>query len=165
MNPNNIFYYFSMLVAHLWLPPHFVHFFFSALCLGKEWNTKSWTHLQSTSKPLSVFYFFLSSVSVFYLRSWWILSTGFDLIFPIILAYMHSQSNDKDNVYASFSLWTYYKHLAEFKWSWRYLLICYQHLFTNNILSQSLEKVMFHGNVFQSQPAMLAKAYAIVMLW
>lgn len=134
MNANNTFYYFSTLAARLWLPTQFVYFFFSALFMGKEWNTKSWTHLQSTSKPLNVFYFFLSSVSVFYLRSYWIMCTVSDLIFPIVLAYMHSLSNYKDNGYVSFSLWTYYPHLAEFKWSWRNLLICYQHLFTNSIL-------------------------------
>lgn len=84
--------------------------------------------------------------------------TDFDLISPLLLAYVHSLSNYIDNGYVSFSLWTYYGHLAEFNWSWITLLICYQHLFTNTIpqhiaLQLYLEKVMFHGTVFQSQPA------------
>lgn len=135
-----------MLAAHLWLQTQFVHFFFSALCMGKEWNTKSLTH----------FYFFLSSVSIFYLRSYWIMSTGFDLIFPIILAYTHSLSNCKDNGYATFSLWTYYKHLAEFKWSWRNLLICYQYLFTNNILPHSVPWKSYISWKCISEPASYA---------
>lgn len=59
----------------------------------------------------------------------------FDLISPIILAYMHSLSNYVDNGYVSFSLETCYGHLAEFKWYWITLLICYPYLFTNATLT------------------------------
>lgn len=114
--------------------------------------------LQSTSKSWRVFYFILSFVSVFYLKSYWIMCTGFDLIPPIILAYMNSLSNYIDNGYVSFSLWTYYGYLAECKWSWITLLICYQHLFNKRYIpiycSQLyLEKIMFRGIIFWSQPA------------
>lgn len=158
MNPNNLFYYFSMLAAYLWLPTQFAHLFFKPPCMAEGWNGKPWTNLQSTSKSWSAFYFILSFVLVFYLRSCWIMYADLDLISPIILAYRHSLSNYIDNGYVSFSLRTYYGHLAGFKWSWITLLICYQHLFTNttpqNIASQLyLEKVMFHGIIFQSQPA------------
>lgn len=88
--------------------------------------------LQSTSKLWRVFYFILSFVSVFYLKSYWIMCTGFDLIPPIILAYMNSLSNYIANGYVSFSLWIYYGYLADFKWSWITLLICYQHLFNKH---------------------------------
>lgn len=91
--------------------------------------------LQSTSKSWSVFYFILSYVLVFYSRSYCIMCTDFDLISPVILAYMHPLSNYINNGYVSFSLWAYYRHLAEFKWSWITLLICYQHLFTNCVVS------------------------------
>lgn len=158
MNPSNLFYYFSMLAAHLWLPTQFVHLFFKPPCMAKEWNGKSWTNFQSTSKSWSVFYFILSFVPVFYLGSYWIMCTDFDLISSIILAYMHSLSNYIDNGYVFFSLWMYYGHLAEFKWSWITLLICYQHLFTNTIPQciaspLYLGQVMFHGVVSQRQPA------------
>lgn len=133
MNPNNLFHYFSMLAAQLWLPTQFVHLFFNPPCTAKERSGKSWTDLQSTSKSWTVFYFILSFVSVFYLRSYWIMYTDFDLISPTTLAYMHSLSNYINNGCVSFSLWTYYGYLAEFKLNWINLLICYQHLFTNTI--------------------------------
>lgn len=117
----------TMVIAGLVCSSYIV---FSSIHLAWQRND-----LQSTSKSWSVFYFILFYVLVFYSRSYWIMCTDFDLISPIILAYMHPLSNYINNGYVSVSLWTYFGHLAEFKWSWITLLICHQHLFTNCVVS------------------------------
>lgn len=152
MKPNN-FCYFSTLDAYLWLPTQFL---LQCPLHGKGMKYKVMNSSPIYQQTIKCFLFFLSSVSIFYLRSYWIMCTGFYLISPIILAYMHSLSNYKNNGYASFSLWTYYKHLAEFKWSWRNLLICYQHLFTNSILPLSVPWKSYISWKYIPEPASCA---------